>query len=195
MGKKESYAEMLRNPLWQKKRLEIMQRDDFTCQHCGSKERELQVHHRIYHKGSKPWEYEDKELITLCSQCHEAETDAKANHYEIFKEICDLAREIGLSEQFIDSILNNMLSAIAFISNKSDEYGFCGIEEETLKNVLFGTQILNDAKILFRSGINLSKEEETQVKSCCGDIYDIYEKEKKMNDCTITKSCNLPKCS
>lgn len=181
MVKKESYAEMLRSPLWQKKRLEIMQRDDFTCQHCGSKERELQVHHRIYHKDAKPWEYEDNELITLCDRCHEAETDAKATHYETFKEICDLAREIGLSEQFIDSVLSHMLNAIAFISNKSDEYGIYGSEEETLKNVLFGTQILSDAQILFRRGIKLSQEEEAKVKEFCRNIYDIYEKERKKN--------------
>ena len=78
MGKKESYAEMLRSPLWQKKRLEIMQRDDFTCQHCGCKERELQVHHRVYHKGAKPWEYDDSELITLCDRCHDAEIGVRA---------------------------------------------------------------------------------------------------------------------
>ena len=178
MGKKESYAEMLRSPLWQKKRLEIMQRDDFTCQHCGCKERELQVHHRVYHKGAKPWEYDDSELITLCDRCHEAETDAKANHYETFKEICDLAREVGLSEQFIDSVLSHMLNAIAFISNKSDEYGIYGSEEETLKNVLFGTQILSDAQILFRRGIKFSQEEEAKVKDFCRNIYDIYEKER-----------------
>lgn len=172
---------MLRNPLWQKKRLGIMQRDDFTCQHCGCKERELQVHHRVYHKGAKPWEYEDNELITLCDRCHEAETDAKATHYETFKEICDLARGIGLSEQFIGSVLSHMLNAIAFISNKSDEYGNYGSEEETLKNVLFGTQILSDAQILFRRGIKFSQEEEAKVKEFCRNIYDIYEKERKKN--------------
>ena len=179
MVKKESYVEMLRSPLWQKKRLEIMQRDDFTCQHCGCKERELQVHHRVYHKGAKPWEYDDSELITLCDRCHEAETDAKATHYETFKEICDLARKIGLSEQFIDSVLSHMLNAIAFISNKSDEYGIYGSEEETLKNVLFGTQILSDAQILFSRGIKLPQEEEAKVKDYCRNIYDVYERQMK----------------
>lgn len=170
---------MLRSPLWQKKRWEIMQRDDFTCQHCGCKERELQVHHRVYHKGAKPWEYDDSELITLCARCHDAETDAKATHYETFKEICDIAREIGLSEQFIDSVLSHMLSAIAFISNKSDEYGIYGSEEETLKNVLFGTQILSDAQILFSRGIKLSQVEEAKVKDYCRNIYDVYERQMK----------------
>lgn len=70
---KEYYAELLRSPLWQKKRLEIMQRDNFTCCKCGSSDKELQVHHIKYRDGLKPWEYEDYELITLCNDCHNEE--------------------------------------------------------------------------------------------------------------------------
>ena len=32
-----NYSEQLKSPKWQKKRLEIMQRDKFTCQLCGDK--------------------------------------------------------------------------------------------------------------------------------------------------------------
>lgn len=73
MQKKESYAELLRSPMWQKKRLEIMERDNFTCQHCGCTHKVLQVHHREYIKGRKPWKYEDDNLVTLCEDCHEKE--------------------------------------------------------------------------------------------------------------------------
>ena len=61
----------LRSPLWQKKRLEIMQRDNFTCCKCGCTHKELQVHHIKYIKGRKPWEYDNEDLITLCNDCHE----------------------------------------------------------------------------------------------------------------------------
>ena len=182
MEKKKTYSELLRSPMWQKKRLEIMQRDNFTCQHCGCEGRELQVHHRIYRKDAKPWEYDNSELITLCDQCHEAETDAKNTHYDTFKEICNLAREIGLSEQFIGELFNRILSAIATISNKSDDYGIYGVEEDILKNVLFGNEVLNDAKILFRSGIVLSKDEKEQLKFCCSELYDLYDRVIKKND-------------
>lgn len=30
----------------------------------------LNVHHRYYIKGKKPWEYQIESLITLCSNCH-----------------------------------------------------------------------------------------------------------------------------
>ena len=175
MEKKKTYSELLRSPLWQKKRLEIMQRDDFACQHCGSEDNELQVHHLVYHKGAKPWEYDNSELITLCSHCHEMETEAKSQHYETFKEICKLGREVGLSEQFIDTLFCRVLSAIALLTNNED-YGIYGGEEDLLKNTLYGTQVLNDAKVLFSNGIKLSKEEENNLLMYCPNLYDIYKK-------------------
>ena len=31
------YSEKLKDPRWQKKRLEILERDNFRCQYCGDK--------------------------------------------------------------------------------------------------------------------------------------------------------------
>ena len=65
------YKKKLANPLWQKKRLEILNRDNWACQWCANKEMELHVHHTFYEKGKEPWEYEDYCLITLCKDCHD----------------------------------------------------------------------------------------------------------------------------
>ena len=65
-----NYNEQLKNPLWQKKRLEIMNRDEFQCKMCFSKENSLVVHHKVYYSKTKAWEYEDYLLITLCEKCH-----------------------------------------------------------------------------------------------------------------------------
>lgn len=70
------YQKKLRDPRWQKRRLEILDRDEFSCTNCGDKETELHVHHAIYLKGKDPWEYEDEHLITLCAPCHEVQTHA-----------------------------------------------------------------------------------------------------------------------
>lgn len=70
-----SYAEKLRDPRWQKMRLEILQRDLFTCQECQSKDKELHVHHRYYIKGREPWDYPIRALVTLCCECHEKRTN------------------------------------------------------------------------------------------------------------------------
>jgi 5-methylcytosine-specific restriction endonuclease McrA len=64
-----TYSEKLKDPRWQKKRLEILQRDNFTCCNCKRKDKELHVHHVVYIRGLDPWEY-DQSLLTLCSECH-----------------------------------------------------------------------------------------------------------------------------
>lgn len=66
------YKEQLKHPKWQKKRLEIMQRDNFQCQCCFSKEDTLTVHHKKYIDGKSAWEYPDNLLITLCEDCHQS---------------------------------------------------------------------------------------------------------------------------
>lgn len=67
---KKEYSDQYKHPNWQKKRLEILQRDDFTCIYCNDKELTLHIHHKIYIKGHKPWEYDNNNFITLCENCH-----------------------------------------------------------------------------------------------------------------------------
>jgi hypothetical protein len=75
-----SYKYQLRKPEWQKKRLEIMQRDNFTCQICLDTEETLQVHHKSYDKDKKAWEYGNDRLITLCETCHSELTEHIKKH-------------------------------------------------------------------------------------------------------------------
>lgn len=70
-----SYADKLRDPRWQRKRLEILQRDGWTCQRCGTKIKTLVVHHRVYTEGKEPWEENNEHLTTLCELCHLLEKD------------------------------------------------------------------------------------------------------------------------
>lgn len=69
----KSYREKLRNPRWQRRRLEMMEVAGFACQHCGAEDKTLAVHHRRYFRGRDPWEYPDELLLVLCEDCHEAE--------------------------------------------------------------------------------------------------------------------------
>ncbi|MBA7475647.1 hypothetical protein ES707_11019 [subsurface metagenome] len=68
-----TYAEQLKDPRWQKKRLKIFERDNFTCRSCGSYSKTLNVHHRYYIQNKKAWAYPDNLLITLCEECHKYE--------------------------------------------------------------------------------------------------------------------------
>lgn len=63
-----NYAEKLKDPRWQKKRLEVFQRDDFTCRYCQDKNTTLHVHHMEY--AGNPWDVDINKLITLCEDCH-----------------------------------------------------------------------------------------------------------------------------
>jgi len=69
-----TYAEKLKDPRWQKKRLEILERDGWKCQFCGAKDKTLHVHHWTYVRNREPWDYEGELLITLCYECHEKES-------------------------------------------------------------------------------------------------------------------------
>jgi 5-methylcytosine-specific restriction endonuclease McrA len=66
-----TYQEQIKHPKWQKRRLEILERDLYTCQHCNNKEKTLHVHHFYYEKILKIWEYPDDALITYCNVCHD----------------------------------------------------------------------------------------------------------------------------
>lgn len=70
-----TYAEKLKDPRWQKKRLEILSRDYFMCKICGDESNTLHVHHKIYEYGKDPWDYDNSLLVTLCADCHESEGD------------------------------------------------------------------------------------------------------------------------
>src|SRR5262245_104463 len=63
------YRQLLRDPRWQKRRLKILERDEWRCQRCCATDRELQIHHHWYITGF-PWEAPDDALVTLCRECH-----------------------------------------------------------------------------------------------------------------------------
>ena len=81
----KSYYDKLKDPRWQRKRLEIMERSEFTCEICGNENNEpLHIHHGYYEKGLDPWEYESDTLWCLCASCHDFNSDQLK---DIYKEI------------------------------------------------------------------------------------------------------------
>lgn len=65
-----TYAEKLLSPLWQKKKAEILLRDNYKCRSCGREDITLHAHHIFYVENTEPWDYNDDALITLCEVCH-----------------------------------------------------------------------------------------------------------------------------
>lgn len=73
---KMTYAEQLKHPNWQRKRLEMLELAEWECSECGCSDRTLHVHHKQYFKGRMAWEYESYELAVLCDECHKDEHEA-----------------------------------------------------------------------------------------------------------------------
>lgn len=75
---KLTFAEQIRHPNWQKRRLQIMENAQFSCERCGTNEVTLNVHHKRYVKGRMYWDYADNELQCLCEDCHQQEHTHRA---------------------------------------------------------------------------------------------------------------------
>jgi len=86
VNKKQSYYDQLKDPRWQKKRLEILKRDDFQCQNCGDENVELQVHHLAYRQNTAPWDYNSEEFVTLCKNCHAQNTKELNDAIELLRK-------------------------------------------------------------------------------------------------------------
>jgi hypothetical protein len=82
-----SYSDKLKDPRWQKKRLEVLTRDGFRCQSCGDTETELMVHHIYYDKDFAPWEYQDEAYMTLCKSCHDKWHSIKKTMDQCFMKV------------------------------------------------------------------------------------------------------------
>jgi hypothetical protein len=102
-----NYSEKLKDPRWQRKRLEIFQRDNFICQDCGDNTNTLHVHHLKYEKKD-PWDYDNNDLITLCETCHKDREDKK-----------ELVKLIGL--KLSPPEIYNLKRALEFYESKTDD--------------------------------------------------------------------------
>lgn len=153
------YKEQIKSPKWQKRRLEIMQKDNFTCQICGDTESMLNVHHLTYHKDKKIWEYEDWELITLCENCHKEE---HSSIDDVINEI-ESIKSRGVTMQEIKAALNSIDISL-FLGHDDCIFNLVGPDSA------MGQE--NDIKLLYerRKALkktyfdNIKKERETKNK-------------------------------
>ena len=85
-----AYMKKLRDPRWQKRRLEVLEKADWTCEWCHATKRNLQVHHAYYaprSEGMDPWDYADGSLWCLCDPCHKKAESVKQELYKVFAHI------------------------------------------------------------------------------------------------------------
>ncbi|MHC4616269.1 MAG: HNH endonuclease [Planctomycetota bacterium] len=116
-----TYKEKLEDRRWQEKRRQILERDDWRCTVCGTKEGYLQVHHGSYAAGVEPWEYPDGLLYTLCKECHQKmRRFSEMLTFYIFRDISpsefmagvqdDTPRAVGLAARLCSALSWTMTS-------------------------------------------------------------------------------------
>lgn len=105
-----SYSEKLKDPRWQKKRLEILSSEDWSCALCLSKNKTLHVHHKYYTPNTDPWDYDDSCYVILCEDCHKEEHEALKT---LEKHLLNCVRR-----QFMASEIKDI--CFAFLNMKQD---------------------------------------------------------------------------
>ena len=118
-------SSIYRNVNWQKKRLEILERDNWTCRSCG-KDKDtlgdalLNVHHIYYISGKKPWEYPDKLLITFCEDCHKKRHEIMLYIHEGLSKM-PISAVLGVMELTYASALKEFLAMVGASEDPIDE--------------------------------------------------------------------------
>lgn len=110
------YARLLKDPRWQKKRLEIFERDGFACRVCGDKTKTLHVHHAVYFPGAKPWDYPNHLLLTMCEPHH---TEEEAQKLNVSWEFVEAFRQTGA----MNSDLRRMAQIVRELSKGGHQAG------------------------------------------------------------------------
>ena len=111
------YGKKLRDPRWQRRRLEILERDGWACALCGDDISTLAVHHRWYEKDIEPWEQSNESLVTLCERCHQLEYDERPGAETA---LLRALRRAGFWS-FDLEILAKAFSRIQTVGNRGDE--------------------------------------------------------------------------
>ncbi len=101
------YSDKLKDPRWQKKRLEILSRDEWHCRCCMDGENTLIVHHLKYTPGTEPWDYLNECFLTLCESCHNNEFELRPE-YE--KMLLAAIKEKGFMADDLYRIVRGFLS-------------------------------------------------------------------------------------
>jgi hypothetical protein len=147
----KTYAEKLRDPRWQRLRLEVMQRAKFACEKCSADDRTLNVHHKIYRKGADPWQYETSELECLCEDCHEEKHELIAALNEAvalldhayLEELVGYAEALAAKFQCIERVSTRSpmhvegLSAAFGADDTSEVYGLVGDDKKIALEALW----------------------------------------------------------
>lgn len=154
----DEFRAAYRDPRWQQKRLEVMQSAGFRCENCEDTKSTLNVHHRSYVNGRKPWEYTPIELECLCEWCHEKRTRLIRALKVVAGDLsqADLQQLLGYAHGLF---MQDMPQHRAEI----DSYAMAqGLADSSDGNALGAPEVIN-----FMAGTSINGFEFAEVKSKC----------------------------
>lgn len=128
---KYDYRDEIKTNEWQRKSGHIKERDNYTCQLCGSKEKIVHVHHRYYKDEWHYWEYPDEALITLCEDCHNEEHSMIKNTNLATKKLNETinhARNLGIMYIEIIKAVNSLIPKTDLNTVVHKEMKLCNIQ-------------------------------------------------------------------
>lgn len=126
-----TYLEKLQDPKWQRKRLQILERDNYTCQICGESKITLHIHHKKY--NDPIWDVLDSDLTTHCKYCHIVVEYLKKYHLdaELVALIPAPSKQKDLNPTTLICILKSNEATYAvfhfFYSEKTGVMEYCSI--------------------------------------------------------------------
>ncbi len=118
--RREEYAAKLKDPRWQRIRLQVFDRDQWACIRCSDKKNTLHVHHRYYTKGLEPWEYPLDSLETLCEICHEDESE---NRWEEEQSLLRALKLKGVTYSGVNELACDIAAAECLFTKFDDLLG------------------------------------------------------------------------
>ncbi len=144
----QEYLEKLKDPRWQKKRLEILQRDNWTCQSCEDTQSTFNVHHKAYLPFREPWEYPDYLLTVTCEKCHEHET--------VFRQYLEQDFLIILKSEYLYNELELIVRGFAALISHSPSKLSAKVIEWALSN----EALFNELEKQYIKQINIPSKEQ-----------------------------------
>lgn len=81
-----TYAQKLKDPRWQKRRLHILEQRGWKCERCRDDKTTLHVHHKKYR--GEPWDALDHDLEVLCEPCHSGQHGKSVSPLKVFSVYC-----------------------------------------------------------------------------------------------------------
>lgn len=164
-----TYAEKLKDPRWQKRRLEVLEAAGWKCQACKATDKTLHVHHNFYRTRTHPWDYPNHAFLALCEQCHQsAECQRQEllqcieNIYESKSSADFVGAVIGfLKAAYMDYCLDDDPSHSELLRNRQQAWGFARFWQGDERDLL---PLLNNGEVTDQMVANLWKAQAARLQ-------------------------------